>query len=142
MLYLGFGISIFMYITIFIFLLIYIAAVIFKQNRFAAGLMPYMFIHLFVCIFILSWALVVMNQGFDIILGIKIDYTMLFFIILPLIPMIFIPNHYIRKEKFVINDTIKKIYRALLPLGISILISLASLVFFFTCHYFVFLISI
>lgn len=142
MLYLGFGISIFMYITIFVFLLAYVAAVCFKQNRFAAGLMPYMFIHLFVCVFILSWTLVVMNQGFDIILGIKLDYTMLFFIILPLIPMIFIPNYYIRKESFIINSTPKKIYRALLPLGIFILAALTSIIFFFTSHYFVFLSSL
>lgn len=141
MIYLGLTVSIFIFATIILFLIAYIAAVIFHHPRFAAGLMPYMFIHLLFSVFILSWALVVMNQGFDIILGIRIDYTVLFFIILPLIPMIFIPNHYIRKEKYVINSRPKKIYRALLPLGIFVLFSIAIVIFFFTCHYFVFLLT-
>lgn len=137
MLYFGLSITIFMYITILALILLYLGLIIFKKYFMANFLLSICFLHFLFSILILSWALILMNEGFDIIL-LSLDYTLviIYCFIVGLILLIFD-----FKIKYIIYNKsfIKKLYRFLLPILTIALFILASILTYFNLNYFIFL---
>ncbi|MBQ9124841.1 MAG: hypothetical protein IJY14_04030 [Acholeplasmatales bacterium] len=142
MLGLGLGVSIFIFITATIMLLGYIIAGIFKKYHFANNILPLAFLHILFALMIESWALIIMNGGFDIILDLNIDYSIVLILIIPIFIFVEIINYQAKKVVYDSGSIIKKVYRYLLPTFMVIAYTIALGVFYFSCHYFSFLSSI
>ncbi len=141
MAYLGFSISLFIYLTLFILFMLYLIQAMFKKYSFANHILSLIFLHSMFTIFILVWALVVMNGGFNIELNQNMDYTLLSVFLL----FFFILTEYIdfkvRKNAFKSPKISSKLYRFLLPIMTLCLFFIATIIFYFNCHYLLYLIT-
>lgn len=136
MLYLGLIVSIFIYVTLLGLFFLYIGNAMFKKYKFCNNLLPFLFLHSLFSIMILSWALIVMNNGFDIEFGLKMDYTILLFLLVPMIIVVELYDRGVRKNIYGKARLVSKTYRWLLPTFTLLLFAVATVVLYFNCHYY------
>lgn len=82
-----------------------------------------------------------MNQGYDIIFALKIDYSIILYFALPLLLIVEIEDFIIRKKIIKSEYKAYNFFRFLLPTLTMLLIVGAFGVYFFSAHYFVLLLS-
>lgn len=141
MVYLGIIVSVFIFLTLLVLFFLYIGNVMFKKYSFANNLLPFLFLHSLFTIMILSWSLIVMNNGFDIEFSIKIDYTILLFLIVPIFIFVELYDRSVRKNIYGKAQLFSKMYRWLLPTLTLLLFVIASVILYFNCHYYLYLIT-
>lgn len=137
--YFGFIMSSIMYLTVICIMLVYIFSAIRGKYKFANNVLPLVFLHFLFSVMILSWALILMNGGFDIVFSLKLDYTILSFLIIPMLFIVLILDKSVRKKGFVAKNKLAALSRFILPGLTIILFSGLTLIYYFSCHYFVFL---
>ncbi|MBE6137750.1 MAG: hypothetical protein E7176_05085 [Erysipelotrichaceae bacterium] len=141
MAYFGFILSTIIYLTVIVTLIYYIVNVIMKKYHFANNLLPFLFLYFFFSIMILSWGLILMNGGFDIFFSIKVDYTFIFVLSIILLFGIPVLDYFVKRNAYVAKNVISAMYRSSLPMLTVILFLGSTLIYYFICHYFAFLIA-
>lgn len=139
---LGLLISIFIYLTAFLLLFGYSVLVMFNKYTIANKFIFIAFIHLLFTVMFLSWSLIVMNGGYDIVFSLRIDYSYLLILFIPALILIEFQDYRVRKCLVSEYSGIFKVSRFLLPTFVLILFYVGTLIFYFNCHYFAFLQSI
>ena len=139
MLYLGFILSIIFFALSVLLFIGYIVLFAMKKNAVLERFINLIFLTHMVIIMCLSWSLILMNGGFDVRLSLGMDYSYVVFIAAPVIIVYevldTIQRRLIQKSTF----WYKNIVRYLLPVLTGILFFACSLIFYFTCNYFIFL---
>ncbi len=82
-----------------------------------------------------------MNQGYDIIFALKIDYSIILYFALPLLLIVEIEDYILRKKVVKSEYGVYNFFRFLLPTLTMLLIVGAFGIYFFSAHYFVLLLS-
>lgn len=82
-----------------------------------------------------------MNGGYNIIFALKIDYSIVLYFALPLLLIVEIEDYLLRRKVTRSEYPIYNFFRFLLPTLTMFLIVLAFGIYFFSTHYFVFLLS-
>ena len=138
---LGLLISIFFYISLLIVLGLYFYNVLFKNYKQADKMLLMLFLHGLVVVMVLSWALIIMCQGFGIIFELYInnDYSWLIFIFVPILVLIIVADQIVKKHVVQSNSILFTIARFLLPMFVGLVIAAATFIMFSNCNYFVYL---
>lgn len=123
--YLGLGISILFYISLLLLLILYFIFTFNKKPFMAKKILLIMLYHSIISVLAISWSLVLINNGFDMI-SITVDYSIIGIFLLCILVFIFISNHY--------NKDIGLVYRMLI-FAIYILFSFNSIIFYYFSHY-------
>ncbi|MGM9969533.1 MAG: hypothetical protein ACI35S_03950 [Anaeroplasma sp.] len=139
MLYLGLFVSIFFYFSEIAIIALYYFLILTKKYEKANIASMIYFLHSLIVVMILSWALILMNGGFNVNFYLNINYNWL--IALFVIFMIgSIVSNYLIKKNLTPNISITaKISAFLLPLFNIILFIASTTIFFFNCNYFFYL---
>lgn len=141
MVYLGLIVSVFIYLTLLGLFFLYIGNAMFKKYKFSNNLLPFLFLHSLFTILILSWGLIVMNNGFDIEFNLKIDYTILLFLVVPIFIVVEFYDRKVRKDLFNAEQRVNKLYRWILPTLTLLLFVVSSVILYFNCNYYFYLIT-
>lgn len=139
--HLGLIVSIFIYATLLGLFFLYLGNAMLKKYKFSNNLLPFLFLHSLFSIMILSWALIVMNNGFAVEFSLKIDYTLLLFLIVPIFIFIELYDRKVRKLVYGKAQLFSKMYRWLLPTLTLLLFVIATVILYFNCHYYLYLIT-
>lgn len=139
MLYFGFILSI-IFFTLSVLLFIgYIVLFSLKKNAILERFINLIFLTHMVIIMCLSWSLILMNGGFDVRVQLDMDYSYVLFIAAPVIVVYEVLDTIQRKIIIRSQYWYKNLVRYLLPVLTGILFFACSLIFYFTCNYFIFL---
>ncbi len=141
MVYLGYALSSFFFLTVIIMLLFYLFLCFRRKTKKANNLILLIFLHSFFTIMVESWSLVLMNGGYNIIFALKIDYSIILYFALPLLLFVEIEDFILRRSVTKSEYGVYNFFRFLLPTLTMFLIVIAFGIFFFTTHYFLFLLS-
>jgi len=141
MVYLGFILSSVFFGSVILMLLFYLYFSFRRQITKANNLILLIFLHSFFTIMVESWSLVIMNQGYDIIFALKIDYSIILYFALPLLLIVEIEDYILRKKVVKSEYGVYNFFRFLLPTLTMLLIVGAFGIYFFSAHYFVLLLS-
>lgn len=136
---LGLIISILFYLLLIVIMGVYVFFFFMKKYNYANWTIRLLFFHSLITIMVLSWALVLMNGGFDVNFYLNIDYTWLlipFSIIFIIINTI---DALLQKKIEIKQSPPYIIGRFLLPGSVVLIACLSTLILFFNCHYFVYL---
>ena len=137
---LGLVVSVVIMASVFALLGLFIYLFIKKDNERASKILAIMFFHTLISLAIMSWSLILINEGFHII-GISLNWTpVAAFIIIVAFGIHFI-DHYIRGKKGFLHLKTKevKLYRLLLPTAYVVAVSATAAVFYFNCFYYAFI---
>ena len=139
---LGLSVSIIIMLSILVLLCLYLYLFFKKSYDKASKIIAVMFFHTLISLAIMSWALIIINQGFHII-GISLNWTPIAIIIFIIGFGLHYIDYYVRGKKGFSSLKTKevKIYRVLLPTAYVIAFSLTTALFYFNCFYYVFLLS-
>ena len=141
MVYLGYILSSFFFLTVVTMLLFYLFLCFRRKTKKANNLILLIFLHSFFTIMVESWSLVLMNGGYNIIFALKIDYSIILYFALPLLLFVEIEDFILRRKITKSEYGVYNFFRFLLPTLTMFLIVIAFGIFFFTTHYFLFLLS-
>jgi hypothetical protein len=121
---------------------LYVYLYIKKDYEKASRILGVMFFHTLISLAIMSWSLILINEGFHII-GISLNWTPLAIFIIIIAFVIHFLDHYVRGKKGFLHVKTKevRIYRILLPTAYVLAVSATAAVFYFNCFYFVFISS-
>lgn len=125
---LGYSISIFFFISLLVLLLMYFFLA-FNKKAIAKRLLVIVFYHSLITLLALSWSLIVINDGFDII-PISVDFSYIAIFLIFILLFLTIARFY---------DKSSSITHTLLFFAIFIVFSANTLLFYFSCHYFNFI---
>ena len=141
MLYFGFIISSIFFISVVLLLIFYLFLCFKRKTRFANNLILLIFLHSLVAIAVESWGLVIMNNGYDIIFSLKVDYTIILYFAIPMFVFVEIEDFILRKSIIKSEYKAYNFFRYLLPTLTMILATVGFGIYLFSAHYFVFLLK-
>lgn len=141
MAYLGFIVSSFIYLTVFFLLLLYLLSAVFKKYALADTTLSLLFLHSIFSSLVMVWALVVMRYDSYSDYAIGLDYTMVLFLVIPLFLMIEFMDIGVRKARYESCKTAKSVYRFFLPALTGAFFSIVTVIYYFSCRYFITLIT-
>lgn len=139
MLYFGFILNILFYTISVLFVIGYCVLFFLKKNAILENFILIIFLASLVVIMGLSWSLVIMNQGFNVYLYIRCDYSYVLLIALPVVILYEVLDTFQRKKIQKSVHWYNNVKRYLLPVLTGILFFISTLVFYFNCHYYMFL---
>lgn len=141
MAYLGFMVSSFIYLTVFFLLILYLFSAVFKKYALADKVLSLLFLHSIFSLLVILWAIAVMRHGSYSDLNIGMDYTMVLFLVIPIFLMMECMDIGIRKACYKGCGTAKSIYRFFLPALTGAVFSTVTVAYYFSCRYFITLIT-
>lgn len=123
--FLGFGLGVLFYFILIILILLYLILTIFKNKALSKVILLTSFYHSLISILAITYGLVLLNGGYDLII-LDLDYSimLIFLIVIFIFISISVPYH----KEFTI--TFK-----LLPYAVFVVLSFCSIIFYFLCHY-------
>lgn len=140
MTYVGFilqHISILIYLlTLVIYILFYFKKEYFKSDN----ILKVFLLEGIITVMLLSYSLIIMNKSFDINFYINVEFSYLLFIIVPLFIFIEILDYFLRKRLNELVNMKMKLFRYLLPTLCIVLLIINLVIYYFSIHYFIFLI--
>ena len=139
--YLGLSVTIFMFLSFVILITIYLVSGFKKKYHFANGILLYLFLHALFTIAVLSWSLILMNEGFNVLYSISVNYEIVLIFVLPVSFGMFLVDYTIRKNLTKYKNKTSQFLRFLLPVILVVLFIITSTIFYFNINYFNFLIN-
>ena len=139
---LGLVVSVVIMASVLVLLGLYVYLFIKKSYEKSTKILGIMFFHTLISLAIMSWALILINEGFHII-GISLNWTVFAIFVVIIAFGVHFLDHYVRGKKGFLHIKTKevKLYRVLLPTAYVLAVSLTTAVFYFNCFYFVFISS-
>ncbi len=137
--YLGFILSIIAFTTVTLQFVGYIILFFMKKNAILERFTQLMFLLSLVCVMVLSWSLVIMNEGYNVNLYISIDYGYVLIMALPVLITYEVLDALQRRVIKKSDKWYNNVLRYLLPMLTGIVFFVCCLVFFFNCNYFSYL---
>lgn len=141
MIYFGFILSTIMYFAVLAALVFYIVCVARRKYNFANNLLPILFMHFLFSTMILSWTLILINSGFHFLLSLNVDYTFIFVLSIILLIAGIISDYFVKKNAYKPVNIMAAIGRHILPIFTVILFIANTIIYYFSCHYFAYLIA-
>ena len=139
MMILGLILTIVFYASLFITIGMYIGFFFRKKYKYSEMLLPTIFLQSLVVNMALSWTLILMNGGFDVNFYLNIDYTYLLIILIPILIVLSVMDIRLQRITYTNTRGFKRAFRYILP-GLTILIfASATLIFYFSINYFIYL---
>lgn len=135
----GLILSIVFYVSQFLLLGGYFVFLIKKNFRFSNALLLLLFLHSLVVIMVLSWALILMNGGFDVNFYLNIDYTWIIAVFVPLFIAIIISDVILQRNIEQEKNILIAVCRYLLPTFCVLTLTLGTILLYFNCNYFTYL---
>lgn len=114
----------------------------FRNKYFTSDKMLRMFfIQGMITLMILSWLLIIMNNGFNINFYLNIEFEWLLIIIIPIFILVEFIDYLLRKHIKYYYNTFAIIARFLLPTICIVLFIMNLFVYYFSIHYFIYLLA-
>lgn len=99
------------------------------------------FIEGMITLMLLSWLLIIMNNGFNINFFLNIDFGYLLILIIPAFIFIEVIDYLLRKQIKYYYNTLAIIARFLLPTICIVLFIINLFIYYFSIHYFIYLLA-
>lgn len=137
----GLIISIFFYVSLILLFGLFLCAFFRKNYKFANQLLMLLFVYSMIVIMALSWALVIMNSGFNVKMSIYLnnDYTWLAFVFMALLFGVVLSDTIIKRHIEQDKHMFFVVARFILPLITVIAMTADTFILFSSCNYFKFL---
>ena len=131
----GFILTLFAYIALSLLLGFYFFLIIMRKFNFANYISKFLFLASFLAIAIESWALIMINGGFNVYLKLRVDFSFAFIIIAVVSLAIFISGFLIQKRAR-LESIFDRIAGLLLPALIVVGFGAATIILFYNIVYF------
>ncbi len=140
MLVFGLILTIILYFLLLAFIIFYFVLIIKKKYNLADMLEKVLFLFSLICLMVESWALVIMNNGFNFNFNISIivEYYFSILIIVPLVAILAYSNIIVRKNSTLELSKIGRVSNYMLLPFTIIVVAAATVLLFFNINYFVY----
>ena len=115
----------------------------FYRNKYSTSdkMLRMFFIQGMITLMILSWLLIIMNNGFNINFYLNIEFGWLLIIIIPIFIIIEIIDYFLRKKIKYYYNTFAIIARFFLPTICIVVFIMNLFIYYFSIHYFIYLLA-
>lgn len=137
---LGLVTAVIIYLSLFVMMVSYMILAAKKKYEFSNTILLFSFIHSICTNFILLWSSMIMNSGTLSLFVLRLDYTKLLIIYIPIFLMVQTIDIPVRRNASYKNK-FSKFFRYLLPTMFFVLFCVSTLLMYYISHNFAFLIT-